>query len=89
MTMSRYFMLAVFVVAILSYSSKMAGPYQSTTIGATVGGAAGVILSSGTPVGLIGGLIVGGLVGNKMEGDSPSTSDVVTLRQDKRLNENS
>jgi osmotically inducible lipoprotein OsmB len=87
--MSRYFMLAAFVVAILSYSSRMEGPYQSTTIGATVGGAAGVILSSGTPLGLIGGLIVGGLVGNKMEGDTAATSGVATLRQDKQLNVNS
>ena len=88
MTMSRYMMLAVFVMGILSYSTKIDGQYQSTTVGATVGGAAGVILSSGTPLGLVGGIIVGGLVGNNMEGSNTSTDDVVTLRQDKSLNGN-
>ena len=88
MTMSRYMILAVFVMAILSYSTKIDGQYQSTTVGATVGAAAGVILSSGTPLGLIGGVIVGGLVGNNMEGSSSPTDDVVTLRQDKSLNGN-
>ena len=89
MTMSRYMMLAVFVMGILSYSTKIDGQYQSTTVGATVGAAAGVILSSGTPLGLVGGIIVGGLVGNNMEGSNTSTDDVVTLRQDKSLNDNS
>ncbi|HZV61231.1 MAG TPA: hypothetical protein VFF75_02325 [Methylophilaceae bacterium] len=88
MTMSRYMMLAVFVMGILSYSTKIDGQYQSTTVGATVGAAAGVILSSGTPLGLVGGIIVGGLVGNNMEGSNTSTDDVVTLRQDKSLNDN-
>lgn len=89
MTMSRYMMLAVFVMAILSYSTKIDGQYQSTTVGATVGAAAGVILSSGTPLGLIGGIIVGGLVGNNMEGSDASTDSVATLRQDKSLNDKS
>lgn len=89
MTLSRYFMLAVFVVAIMSYSSKIGGQYQSTTVGATVGGAAGVILSSGTPLGLIGGIVVGAFIGNKMEGNGANNDSVVTLRQAKPLNNES
>lgn len=89
MTLSRYFMLAVFVVAIMSYSSKIGGQYQSTTVGATVGGAAGVILSSGTPLGLIGGIVVGAFIGNKMEGNGANNDSVVTLRQNKPLNNES
>lgn len=89
MTLSRYMMLAVFVMGVLSYSSKIEGQYQSTTVGATVGGAAGMILSSGTPLGLIGGIVVGGFIGNKMEGNEVETDSVVTLRQSKSLNDNS
>jgi osmotically inducible lipoprotein OsmB len=89
MTLSRYFMLAIFVVAVMSYSSKIDGQYQSTTVGATVGGAAGVILSSGTPLGLIGGIVVGAFIGNKMDGSDTTNDSVVTLRQNKLLNENS
>ena len=85
MTLSRYMMLAVFVMGVLSYSSKIEGQYQSTTVGATVGGAAGMILSSGTPLGLIGGIVVGGFIGNKMEGEHTAEDSVVTLRQDKPL----
>jgi osmotically inducible lipoprotein OsmB len=82
-------MLAVFVMGVLSYSSKIDGQYQTTTVGATVGGAAGMILSSGTPLGLIGGLVVGGFIGNKMDGSDSANDSVVTLRQNKSLNENS
>lgn len=89
MTLSRYMMLAVFVMGVLSYSSKIEGQYQSTTVGATVGAAAGMILSSGTPLGLIGGIVVGGFIGNKMEGNEVETDSVVTLRQSKSLNDNS
>ncbi|HYD33883.1 MAG TPA: hypothetical protein VEA39_04870, partial [Methylophilaceae bacterium] len=66
--------------------SKIDGQYQSATVGATVGGAAGVILSSGTPLGFIGGIIVGAFVGNKMNESTTSSDSVVTLRQDKSLN---
>lgn len=86
MTLSRYFMLAVFVVAILSYSSKIEAQYQSATVGATVGAAAGLILSSGTPLGLIGGIVVGGWIGDQMEGTESSADSVATLRQNKSLN---
>lgn len=89
MTMSRYLMLAVFIVGMLSYSSKITGQYESTTIGATVGGVAGAILSSGTPLGLVGGIVVGGWIGNKMEGNTAVNEDVATLRQAKPLNINS
>ena len=89
MTLSRYMMLAVFVMGVLSYSSKIEGQYQSTTVGATVGGAAGMILSSGTPIGLIGGIVVGGFIGNKMEATETPSDSVVTLRQYKLLKDNS
>lgn len=89
MTMSRYVMLALILVAILGYSPKITGNYESTTIGATIGGVAGAILSSGTPIGLVGGVIVGGWIGNKMDGDNGSGNSVVTLRQHKPLNDNS
>jgi uncharacterized protein YcfJ len=82
-------MLTLFIVAMLGYSSKINNQYESATIGATVGGVAGVILSSSTPLGLIGGVIVGGWIGNKMESEAMPSEDVVTLRQAKPLNDNS
>ncbi|HEU4709444.1 MAG TPA: glycine zipper 2TM domain-containing protein [Methylophilaceae bacterium] len=84
--MSRYLMLAVFIVGMLSYSSKITGQSDSTTIGATVGGVAGAILSSGTPLGLIGGIVVGGFIGNKMDSNTTPNEGVASLRQPKPMN---
>jgi len=89
MTMSRYVLLALAVVAIFAYAPKISGSYESTTVGATVGGVAGAILTSGTPLGLVGGIVVGGWIGNKMESDTTNSNSVVTLRQPKSLNGNS
>lgn len=85
MTMSRYIMLALFLAVVLSYSSKISGRYESATIGATIGGVAGAILSSGTPIGMIGGAAVGGWIGDQMEATATPESNVVTLRQPKSL----
>jgi osmotically inducible lipoprotein OsmB len=89
MTLSRYLMLALFVMGVLSYSSRIDGQYQATTVGATIGAAAGIILSSGTPLGLVGGIVVGGFIGNKMDGSTAENDSVATMRQPKLLNENS
>jgi hypothetical protein len=74
---------------VLSYSSRIDGQYQATTVGATIGAAAGIILSSGTPLGLVGGIVVGGFIGNKMDGSTAENDSVATMRQPKLLNENS
>lgn len=89
MTMSRYAMLILVAVAVFAYTPKVSGDYETTTIGATVGGVAGAILSSGTPIGLIGGIVIGGFVGNKMKSEPIETGGVVTLRQSKSLNDES
>jgi osmotically inducible lipoprotein OsmB len=88
MTMTRYIMLALFLAAVLSYSSKISDRYESATIGATIGGVAGAILSSGTPLGMIGGAAVGGWIGDQMQATATPESNVVTLRQAKSLNSN-
>lgn len=85
MTMSRYITLALVAIAIFAYTPKVSSNYETTTIGATVGGVAGAILSSGTPLGLVGGIVVGGWIGNKMEGETAKSGSVVTLRQGKSL----
>ena len=67
MTLTKYVMLILCVVAIAGYSSKVPEKYDSTTVGATVGVVAGAILTSCTPMGLLGGVVIGGLVGHGME----------------------
>jgi hypothetical protein len=67
MTLTRYVMLILCVVAIAGYFSKVPTKYESTTVGATVGVVAGAILTSCTPMGLLGGVVVGGLIGHGME----------------------
>lgn len=89
MTMSRYVMLALFLIGMLSYSSKLTSQYESATIGATVGGVAGAILTSGTPLGMVGGVVVGGWIGNKMQTEPLPNEGVASMRQDKPLNINS
>ncbi len=67
MTFSKYMILALLGLAILTYTSKIPTDYESAAAGATVGGLAGLILTNSTPIGLVGGLIVGSLVGHSME----------------------
>lgn len=85
MTMSRYAMLILVAVSVFAYTPKVSSDYETTTIGATVGGVAGAILSSGTPIGLIGGVVIGGFIGNKMKSETAESGSVVTLRQSKSL----
>lgn len=89
MTMSRYAILILVAVTVFAYTPKVSGGYETTTIGATIGGVAGTILSSGTPLGLIGGIVIGGFVGNKMESEAADSESVATLRQDKSLKDKS
>ena len=50
----------------LAACSNMTQRERDTAIGAGVGGAAGAILSDGSPAGTIGGAAVGGVVGNQI-----------------------
>lgn len=37
---------------------------QNTLVGAGIGGVAGAVLTDGSPVGTVGGAVVGGVIGN-------------------------
>ena len=67
MTLSRYMMLALLGLAILTYTSKIPTGYEGAATGAAIGGLAGLILTNSTPIGLVGGLVVCSLVGHSME----------------------
>ena len=40
---------------------------QNTAVGAGIGGVAGAILTDGSAVGTVGGAVVGGVIGDKVE----------------------
>lgn len=67
MTLSKYLFLSLFVIAITAYSSKIPAQYESATMGATVGAIAGAILTSCAPIAVLGGVIVGGFIGDGMK----------------------
>lgn len=72
MTLSKYFFLALFLIATMAYSSKIPAQYESTAMGATVGIVAGAVLTGFAPLGMLGGVIVGGLIGDKMDTTAPA-----------------
>lgn len=67
MTLSKYAMLALLGLAILTYTSKIPADYEGAAAGATVGGLAGLILTHSTPLGIVSGLIIGTMIGHGME----------------------
>lgn len=42
---------------------------QNTAVGAGIGGVAGAILTDGSPIGTVGGAVVGGVIGNQVDTD--------------------
>ena len=50
----------------LSACSGMSQRDQNTIAGAGIGGVAGAILTDGSPVGTIGGAVVGGVIGHEV-----------------------
>ncbi len=72
MTLSRCMMLALLVLAILTYTSKVPADYEGAAAGATVGGLVGLVLANSTPLGIVSGLIVGSLIGHSMEASADS-----------------
>lgn len=67
MTISKYLFLTLFAIAAMAYSSRIPAKYESTAIGATVGAVAGALLTSCSPVAMLGGIAIGGFIGDKME----------------------
>jgi len=67
MSMTKYIMTGILAVVVLANQSKLPKHYEAATMGATLGGVAGILISSSGPLGLIGGLAVGGLVGHQMD----------------------
>ena len=66
MALSKYLTIALLVAAALLGLSRLPKHYEAATIGATVGGVAGVVLATSTPSGLRGGLVVGGWLGDQL-----------------------
>jgi hypothetical protein len=71
MAISKYLMIAFIIIAAIFSMSRLPKTYEAATIGATVGGITGVMLASSTPLGLLGGVMVGGWIGDQLE-DSTS-----------------
>ena len=44
--------------------SGMSRQDQNTAVGAGIGGVAGAVLTDGSPIGTVGGAVVGGVIGN-------------------------
>jgi osmotically inducible lipoprotein OsmB len=59
--------MSVLTLTLLTSLSACAGVSErgeNTAIGAGVGGVAGAVFTGGSPVGTVGGAVVGGVVGN-------------------------
>lgn len=67
MALSKYLMIAFMIIAAIFSMSRLPKTYEAATIGATVGGITGVMLASSTPLGLLGGVMVGGWIGDQLE----------------------
>jgi osmotically inducible lipoprotein OsmB len=46
--------------------SGMSRQDQNTAVGAGIGGVAGAVLTDGSPIGTVGGAVVGGVIGNQV-----------------------
>lgn len=71
MALSKYLTIACLIVAAILSMSRLPKTYEAATIGATVGGITGIMLASSTPLGLLGGALVGGWVGDQLEASAP------------------
>lgn len=67
MALSKYIWIALIVIAATISISRLPKHYEAATIGATVGGITGIMLASSSPLGLVGGVMVGGLIGDQLE----------------------
>jgi hypothetical protein len=72
MALSKYLMIALIIVAAVFSMSRLPKTYEAATIGATVGGIAGVVLATSTPLGLLGGVVVGGWLGDQLDTSTAS-----------------
>lgn len=63
----RRLALAASVAACLGIGacSSMSSIQRDTAIGAAVGGAAGAVLTNGSPAGAVGGAVIGGVIANE------------------------
>lgn len=60
--------LAITIMTVtLAGCANMTHQQKNTAIGATLGGIAGSVLTNGSPVGTVGGAVVGGVIGNKVK----------------------
>ena len=50
----------------LSGCAGMSQQDQNTAVGAGIGGVAGAVLTDGSPIGTVGGAVVGGVIGNQV-----------------------
>ncbi len=58
--------VALAVLIGLGGCSGMTRQDQNTAVGAGVGGVAGAVLTKGSPVGVVGGAVVGGVIGHEV-----------------------
>lgn len=49
--------------------SGMTRQDQNTAVGAGIGGVAGAVLTKGSPIGVVGGAVVGGVIGHEVNTD--------------------
>lgn len=61
--------VALAVLIGLGGCSGMTRQDQNTAVGAGVGGVAGAVLTKGSPVGVVGGAVVGGVIGHEVSTD--------------------
>lgn len=72
MNKTQRFTVASITLAIsigLGGCSGMTQRDQNTMVGAGIGGAAGAVLTDGSPIGTVGGAVVGGIIGNQVDTD--------------------
>ena len=60
---------AVFALVGLSGCADMSQRDRSIVGGAAIGGAAGAVLTGGSPIGTVGGAALGGVIGNEVSKD--------------------
>jgi osmotically inducible lipoprotein OsmB len=65
------FSVVAIAVAMLAGCAGMSGQDRDTVTGAGVGAVGGAILTGGSPLGVVGGAAVGGVVGHEVGKDKP------------------
>lgn len=66
MKATRYFVLPLLTIALLSGCSGMSAQGKNTAVGAGIGAIGGAILTGGSALGTVGGAAVGGVIGNQV-----------------------